>query len=194
MLITKFDGGYEDYNNKIEELITGNNFTKLQHDIASKQQQHIRSELNKCKKIINTSNKWKYTNINPKAPQVHGTLKLHKHNKPKHPIVNWKGSPGYKLCKYLYTLLNNTLTLPNTFNVQNSHSITQSLQDIEIDENTKLCSFYIENMYTNIPTPELKDIIKDIIDQNCSMGNVEKDELLNSLNLILEQNYFQFKN
>jgi hypothetical protein len=49
-------------------------------------------------------------------------------------------------------------------------------------------------MYTNIPTLELKNIIKNIIDQNHNMSNAEKDELLNLLNLILEQNYFQFKN
>jgi hypothetical protein len=132
--------------------------------------------------------------MNPKAPQIHGTLKLHIQNKPIRPIVNWKGSPGYKLCKHLNTLLNNTLILPYTFKVQNSHSIIQSLQNIEIDENTKLCSFDIENMYTNIPTSELKNVIKNIVDQNHNMSNIENDELLNLLNFILEQNYFQFKN
>jgi hypothetical protein len=49
-------------------------------------------------------------------------------------------------------------------------------------------------MYTNIPTSELRNIIKNIVDQNYCMSNVEKDELLSLLNLILEQNYFQFKN
>jgi hypothetical protein len=94
---------------------------------------------------------------------------------------------------YLNILLNNTLTLPSPFNVQNSHRIIQSLQDIEIDENTKLCSFDTENMYTNIPTSELRNIIKNIIDQNYCMSTVEKDELLGLLNLN-QQNYFQFKN
>jgi hypothetical protein len=103
-------------------------------------------------------------------------------------------SPGYKLGKYLNTLLNNALILPYIYNVQKSHNLTQLLQHIEIDENTKLCSFDIENMYTNIPTLELKNIIKNIIDQNHNMSNAENDKLLNLLNLILEQNYFQFKN
>jgi hypothetical protein len=49
-------------------------------------------------------------------------------------------------------------------------------------------------MYTNIPTSELKYIIKNIVDQNHNMSNIENDELLNLLNFILEQNYFQFKN
>jgi hypothetical protein len=26
---------------------------------------------------INTNNKWKYMNLNPKTPQIHGTVKLH---------------------------------------------------------------------------------------------------------------------
>jgi hypothetical protein len=45
--------------------------------------------------------------------------------------------------------LNNVLQLPNTYNIQNSVSIIHNLRDTEIDENTKLCSFNIENIYTN---------------------------------------------
>jgi hypothetical protein len=28
--------------------------------------------------------------MNPRAPQIHGTIKLHKHDKPICPVVNWK--------------------------------------------------------------------------------------------------------
>jgi hypothetical protein len=48
LIVTKADKGNtlvilhrDDYNNKIEEFITKNNFTKLPHDITSKQQQNI---------------------------------------------------------------------------------------------------------------------------------------------------------
>jgi hypothetical protein len=45
--------------------------------------------------------------------------------------------------------------LPYSFNVQNSHNLAQSLSNIEMDKNIKLCSFDIENMFTNIPASEL---------------------------------------
>jgi hypothetical protein len=39
--------------------------------------------------------------MNPKAPHMYGTIKLHKEGKPIRPIVNWKNSPGHKLATYL---------------------------------------------------------------------------------------------
>jgi hypothetical protein len=54
IIITKTDKGHtlvtlhrDEYNNKIEEFIIKNNFTKLPQDITSKQQQNIRNNLNK---------------------------------------------------------------------------------------------------------------------------------------------------
>jgi hypothetical protein len=101
-----------------------------------------------------------YINTNPRVRQIHGTIKLHKQDRPIRPIVNWKERRRYKICKHLNTILNKTLTLPNSFKVQNSYSLAQSLRNIKIDKNTKLCLFDIENRYTNIPMLELKDIIK----------------------------------
>lgn len=43
----------DDYNNKIEELITQSNFTNLPHDITNKQQRNIRSIINNSNNIIN---------------------------------------------------------------------------------------------------------------------------------------------
>jgi hypothetical protein len=131
LIITKADKGNklvilykDDYNRKIEEFINKNNFTKLPHDITNKLQQTIRNKLNKYSKIINTYNKWKYINLNPRAPQIHGTVKLHEHDKPIRPIVNWKESPGYNTAKHLNTLLSETLKLPNAFNIKNTHHLT----------------------------------------------------------------------
>lgn len=84
--------------------------------------------------------------------------------------------------------------MPYSFNIQNSHSTAQSLLKAEIDENTKLCSFDIANMYTNIPTSELVNIIRNILNSDYSTSKEEKDELVNLVNMILEQNYFQFNN
>jgi hypothetical protein len=36
----------------------------------------------------------------------------------------------------------------------------KDLQDIEIDENTRICSFDINNICTNIPQKDVIDIIK----------------------------------
>jgi hypothetical protein len=85
--------------------------------------------------------------MNLRAPQIHDAIKLHKQQKQICPIVNWKDSPRYKLAKYITTQLTSILQLSNTYDIQNSISLIHNLKNIEIDENTKLCSFDTENMY-----------------------------------------------
>jgi hypothetical protein len=63
---------------------------------------------------------------------------------------------------------------------------------MEINENTKLCSFDIENIYTNISVTEVKNIIKEILNNDNHTPEKEKQELTTLLNTILEQNYLQF--
>jgi hypothetical protein len=87
--------------NKLENFINDNNFTELSHDITDKSKQITRNCINNCKHITKPNDKWKYINMNPKAPNIYGTIKLHKQGKPIRPIVNWIDSPADKLAKYL---------------------------------------------------------------------------------------------
>jgi hypothetical protein len=66
----------------------------------------------------------------------------------------------------------------------------QGLTQIKIDENTRLCSFDIENMYTNIPTNEVGSIIDEILNKN-NVKETAKEEILDLSNVILEENYVQ---
>jgi hypothetical protein len=80
------------------------------------------------------------------------------------------------------------------FNVPNSNSLIQTLENIKIGGNTKVRSFDIVNMYTNIPNTEARDIIKYFLKYYYCMKDEDKKELLILLNTILEQNYLQFNN
>jgi hypothetical protein len=75
--------------------------------------------------------------------------------------------------------------------VPNSHNLAQSLKNIRTDNSRKLRLFDIENIYTNIPTTELKNIIKNTLIYDHHTSKEEKQELLNMLDIILEQHYFQ---
>jgi hypothetical protein len=172
-IITKVDKGNtliilkkDDYINKLDNFINNNNFTQLPNNITNKVQQMTRNCINNCRNIIKQKEKPKLINMNPSAPHLYGTIKLHKQGQPIRPIVNWTESPAYKLAKHLNTVLKNTLQLPNAFNIKNTNTLAQSLQLIEIDNNTKMCSFDIENMYTNIPTMEVRNIIDNIMTKN----------------------------
>jgi hypothetical protein len=51
--------------------------------------------------MIQMERKWKYTNMNPKAPNLHSTIQLPKQNAPIRPINNWRNAPAYELAKNL---------------------------------------------------------------------------------------------
>jgi hypothetical protein len=150
----------------------------------------IKHELNK-QNIIQKEHKWKYSNMNSKAPNVHATIKLHKQNTPIRPVVNWKNSPAYNLAKFVTNALKETLDLPFTYNIKNSTQLINNLNNITINENTRICSFDIKDMYTNIPQQDTILIIHNIL-QNYN-ENVA-DDILNMLQITLQQNYFQFDN
>jgi hypothetical protein len=93
--------------------------------------------------------------MNPIAPNLYATIKLHKENMPIRPIINWKNAPAYEIAKQVSRTLHNYLQLPYTYNIQNSIQLMTDLKTIELNKDTRLCSFDITNMYTNIPKTEL---------------------------------------
>jgi len=89
---------YLDGNNqKVEKLISNNNFTTANAEITKNLQREIRNTVNECQRIIQKSERWKYVNYNPIAPTMRGQVKLHKEDTPIRTIINWRNTPGYKL-------------------------------------------------------------------------------------------------
>jgi hypothetical protein len=68
--------------------------------------------------------------------------------------------------------------------------VVQVLKLFKIDKDMQLCSFDIENMYTNIPIYEVRNIVKNIIHKN-NISQGIKEEIINLLNTILEQKYIE---
>jgi hypothetical protein len=97
---------------------------------------------------------------------MHATVKLYKPGIPIRPIINWRNALGYKLAKYLTKLLHNCLDLPYAYNVRNSAHLMTDLKTIKLNSDTRICSFDIENMYTNIPRKEVINITNNILENN----------------------------
>jgi hypothetical protein len=122
---------------KVNNFIQENQFTKLTNDPTKNYQKVIKQTLTLCKNTIPRERKWKYTNMNPTSPNLHATIKLHKHNTPIRPIINWKNAPAYGLAKLLTEILRKHLQLPNVYNIQNTIHLITELQSIEVNEDTR---------------------------------------------------------
>jgi hypothetical protein len=85
------------------------------------------------------------------SPEPAATIKLHKPNTPIRPLIKWKNAPAYELEKQLTKTLQKYLNLPYTYNVRYFNHLMMELKTTELNSNMRICSFNIENMYTNIP-------------------------------------------
>lgn len=68
--------------------------------------------------------------------------------------------------------------------------LVEDLNYINITPDTKLCSFYISNTYSNIPKHEVFDIILNIL-RNIRISEGLKLQLQILVVIIVEQNYFE---
>jgi hypothetical protein len=67
-----------------------------------------------------------------------------------------------------------------------------NLQTTKLNRDTRICSFEIENMYTNVPKRNIMNIINNILEKNSEVHmNIQK-EIMHILQKMMEQNYFQF--
>jgi hypothetical protein len=112
--------------------------------------------------------------MNPTAPNLHVTIKLHKVNTPVRPVINWKNTPAYELAKHLIKTLHSYLHLSYTYNLRNSIHLMTDLKVIELNKDMQICSFDIENMYTNISKIDTINIINNIIQNNQKLTGVPK--------------------
>jgi hypothetical protein len=198
-IVTEADKGssmiiiYEnEYNSKVHDFISSNNFEKAPKDLTEKLQRKIRAVVNDYKEVIPKESKWKYISLNPTTPRMRGLIKFHKTESPIRPVVNWKNAPAYKLAKKLVEVLHTHTPLPYTFNVKNTAQLINDLTDIPYDNNLRLAFFDITNMYTNIPTNDLLVIINSVCNNNYIQGNLKHD-ILKLSKIIMDQNYFNFQ-
>jgi hypothetical protein len=164
----------------------------INKDPTQQYQKIIKQTLNQCN-IIKKEHRWKYTNMNLTAPNLHATIKVNKQNTPIRPIINWKNAPASELAKQMSKMVHSHLHLPNTYIVQNSMHLITDLQAIEINKEMRLYSFHIENIYTNIPKNSIINIINNILENNNEIEKNTQKEITQRVKTVIEQNYFQFE-
>ena len=115
-------------------------------------------------------------NLNPTPPSIRGLIKINKTDCPIRPIVNWVGAPAYKLAKkHVNVISTYQYTLAFIYNVNNSMQLTDEISNIPYNPNLRIASFDISNMYTNIPTDQLPDIINHLCVLNNAGPNIQSE-------------------
>jgi hypothetical protein len=82
------------------------------------------------------------------------------------PVVNWKGTPSYKLAHLFTQKIKMMAPLPNTHNLGNTRDVIKKLENTSILPQFALASLDITNLYTNIPVKETREIIANTLRKN----------------------------
>ena len=180
------------YETKIDEFIQAGNFQTTKNDPTKSFQTQVKKVINNSKTLIPPDSKWKYSNLNPTAPSIKGLIKLHKPNHPIRPVVNWRGAPAYKLAQLFTQKIKLIAPLPNTYNLKSTTELLSKLESTPILPHHSLASLDIQNLYTNIPVKETRDIVARNLDNNQTDPQT-KQELLYWYDTITSQNYFSNK-
>jgi hypothetical protein len=180
-----------EYSEKVYSFLNADNFNIVRKDLTEKFHNLIHKTMLESNLIIDKKQIKLLTQKKALPPTLNAQLKLRKIDIPIHPVINNRTAPAYELARYLTTTLDQNISLNNYFNVTNSTNLANELMKLEKQENHRMISFDIKDLYVNIPIDETLNIIKTKLLQN---NNIQITyQMLSLLKVILSQNYFMFQ-
>ena len=153
-----------EYNNSTIDFINSNNFKTLNIDPTNKFQKNVKDSFKQCNMFISKKQVKYLTQINRKPPKIKAQIKLHTQGNPIRPVVNNINAPAFKLAKFLTKTLKEYITLKYQYNVVNSTILTQEFKQLKLNNNHRLITFDVKDLYVNIPTTETLNIAKTMLD------------------------------
>jgi hypothetical protein len=150
----------DDYNNKIHNFLTKNNFQKLQKNPTNKSQQCSTEALQQSDLIVHKNQIKHLIQKKPRPPPLKAQIKIHKPDNPIRPVVNNVSASAYKIPKFMANKLNDYLNLKYQYNTKDSTTLANDLTKLKIHGNYRMITFDIMDLYVNIPIKETLGIMK----------------------------------
>jgi hypothetical protein len=184
--------GKEQYNQKVSDLIQGDNFSVLRKDPTPGFQKDLRNVVKNSMFVFETEHQ-KNTVIpmNPQAPILYGLPKIHKDNIPIRPVVSYLSAPTYKLARRLNGILRQKSNFEPKYCLKNSLDLIEKIKDIDVPQGAILLSLDVDSLFTNVPYLDTLDVLRALFEkQRLHPGEV--DELIELTTICMQQNYFRF--
>ena len=184
----------EEYINKIEEKLNDKNTYEQVKDPTNEIKTNISEITNKLFKQnkITLKEKYELTSID-NLPVIRGQPKIHKENNPMRIITCSKNSITSVLSKFIFTIIKD---LRRTIDkcITSSNEFIKQISKAELDQNEKLISLDIQDLFSNVPILRSVDIVlnrlnnsETFVQSALSMTDVKKILLC-----CLNNSYFTF--
>ena len=171
--ICRFDKGAgtvilntDDYYSKLDKIVLSNKFSEItvvdyKHHPILKSEASIQYYLNRYIKSHVTNDVFK--TIYPKGSKpgaIYGLAKVHKDDIPLRPIISMINTPQYGLAKYLDSVIKPNI--PSAHMLNSTNEFIEKIHDLNLS-NSKLVSYDVESLFTNVPLDEIIDTACDYV-------------------------------
>ena len=180
----------KEYSSNVHSFTTANNFNTLNKDPTNKFQRSIQKIVKESNLVIDKRQRQFLLQKKPSAPILKAQLKLHKIDIPILPVINNSITSAHKLSKYLTKISQQHINLNNQYNLNNSINLANDLINIPAQDNYRMITFDIKDLYVNIPIDETINIIKTKLQQN--NNTMITHQIISLIRTVLLQNYFTF--
>lgn len=149
-----------DYDEKVHTFLTENDINATPKNPLNKDCKLIWDTLQQCNLIFSKNHIIQLTPKNPTPPRLNARLKIQTPNKPIWPVVKNKNAPTYRIAKKLNDILKQRLQMENQYNTLNSEKWAHNISALKINNNHKMITYDIKDLYVNIPKEETLTITK----------------------------------
>ena len=84
-------------------------------------------------------------------------------------------------------------TWPYVYNTENSQEIAEELLKLQINENVRLITLDIKDMYVNLPVTGIMQNVSYWLNKHNNHNKQLSEQVLKMINTIVKQNYFQYE-
>ena len=186
----------EEYNSKMEELLSTDTYRMLKKDPTAAQEAKIGRVLRDYVKK-NEVNDELYNWLRPSGcqpPRIYGLPKIHKEGVPLRPIVSCINSPSYRLSKHIAQLISPLTGSTDSF-VRNSRHFVEVMAGVKLSPDELLVSFDVSSLFTNVPIQEAVDVICKRLQDDETLNErtaLQPNSIAGLLQLCLQSTYFCF--
>ncbi|XP_064610736.1 uncharacterized protein LOC135474961 [Liolophura sinensis] len=179
-----------DFNKLVDNLLTDQStYRTLKTDPTNKFDRQHRSLLNQLKTSgeITPEIQRKLTVQHPRAPYARATIKIHKDPVKARLLICSRGTVFYNTAQYLTRLLSLWSKAADSF-IKDSADFCNKIR--QINEPCKLVSYDVIDLFTNVPTSQALDVIRDKITTTPPTTSLSPDNIIRLLDCCLSSTYF----
>ncbi|XP_046406218.1 uncharacterized protein LOC124171124 [Ischnura elegans] len=149
----------EDYNRKMEELLSDLVYHKLEKIPMAKADWETRAIIKRS--YIPVEEQRRLIVSVPKPPRLYGLPKIHKEGVPLRPIVSQIDAPTYHLAQYIANTLQEYVD-NTSYHIKNSAHFVEIIRDLTIKKEDIIIGFDVVSLFTNVPIADSVDIVKKL--------------------------------